>query len=50
MTTPFREGEVYVCPKADCGFELTVAKAAPPEYTDQPALSCCGKTMVKKAG
>lgn len=36
-------GEVYVCPKEDCGCELTVTKAAPP-------TCCCGCTMVNAAG
>lgn len=46
---PFREGEVFRCPQADCGCELTVTKAAPPTCTGQQAPTCCcGKTMIKK--
>jgi hypothetical protein len=50
MTMPFREGEVYRCPEADCGCELTVTKAAPPTCTGQQSPTCCcGRTMVKKS-
>jgi hypothetical protein len=49
---PFREGEVYQCPEVDCGCELTVTKAAQPDYNtgEQEPPSCCGKTMVKTRG
>ncbi len=49
---PFREGEVFGCPDADCGCGVTVTKAAPPTCTgmqDAPTC-CCGKAMVKKTG
>ncbi|SFO59381.1 hypothetical protein SAMN05216207_11006 [Pseudonocardia ammonioxydans] len=48
---PFREGEVFRCPDADCGCELTVTKAAPPACTGPPdaPTCCCGKTMVKNS-
>jgi hypothetical protein len=44
-------GEVYVCPKEDCGCELTVTKAAPPTCSGTLAPTCCcGCTMVNAAG
>jgi hypothetical protein len=47
----WREDDVYRCPDVDCGCELTVTKAAPPDYTgQQDPPSCCGKTMVKIKG
>lgn len=48
---PFREGEVYRCVEVDCGCELTVTKAGPPDCTGQHAPTCCcGKAMVKTTG
>ncbi|MDQ1033429.1 hypothetical protein QF035_011011 [Streptomyces umbrinus] len=46
---PFREGEVYRCPEADCGCELTVTKAGPLISTGRQSPTCfCGKVMVKQ--
>jgi hypothetical protein len=51
MPLPLREGEVFQCPDADCGVEVTVTKAGTPTCADQDApISCCGQTMVKKTG
>lgn len=49
VAMPFREGEVFRCPQADCGCELTVTKAGPPACTGQrdAPTCCCGQTMVK---
>lgn len=43
-----REGEVYRCPDANCGCEITVTKGAPAtcKGQEQPRC-CCGKTMGK---
>lgn len=43
-----KEGEVYRCPDAACGCEITVTKGAPSgcKGSEQPRC-CCGKTMVK---
>jgi hypothetical protein len=43
--------QVFRCPEADCGCELTVTKAAPSSCTSQQdaPTCCCGKTMVKKS-
>lgn len=47
---PFREGEVYRCPDANCGCELTVTEGAPATCGgEQSPTCCCGKTMVKAA-
>lgn len=47
----FREGEVYRCPDATCGCEVTVTKGAPPTCsgTHDPTC-CCGKEMTRVAG
>ncbi|CPT96447.1 Uncharacterised protein [Mycobacteroides abscessus] len=46
---PFRKGEIYRCPQTDCGCELTVTQAAPPDCTGQQApRCCCGQSMIKK--
>jgi hypothetical protein len=41
-------GEVYRCPDANCGCEITVTKGAPAtcKGQEQPRC-CCGKTMEK---
>ena len=45
----FKEGDVYKCPDADCGCEVTVTKGgAPGKGGDQPPRCCCGKPMVRK--
>ena len=43
---PFKKGEVYKCPKEDCGCEVTVTKSAPETCggTQNPTC-CCGCTM-----
>lgn len=46
-----RKGEVYRCPDANCGCEITVTKGAPEtcKGQEQPRC-CCGKTMEKVSG
>ena len=43
-----RKGEVYRCPDANCGCEITVTKGAPEgcKGQEQPRC-CCGTTMEK---
>ena len=43
-----RQGEVYRCPDANCGCEITVTKGAPEtcKGQEQPRC-CCGNTMEK---
>ncbi len=45
-----REGEVYRCPNANCGCEITVTKSAPAgcKGQEQPRC-CCGNSMEKVA-
>lgn len=44
-----QEGEIYQCPDADCGCEMTVTKGAEAGHGgNQPPRCCCGKAMVKK--
>lgn len=45
----FKEGQVYKCPDADCGCEITVTKGAlPGKGGNEPPRCCCGKPMVKR--
>lgn len=45
----FQLGEVYACPKVDCGCEVTVTKAAAPGHGgSEPPICCCGLKMVKR--
>jgi len=43
-----QKGEVYRCPDAHCGCEITVTKGAREgcQGQEQPSC-CCGETMVK---
>ena len=43
-----KKGEVYRCPDANCGCEITVTKGAPAgcKGQEQPRC-CCGMTMEK---
>jgi hypothetical protein len=44
-----QKGEVYRCPDAQCGCEVTVTKAAAPGKGDaQGPRCCCGKEMKKQ--
>jgi hypothetical protein len=45
---PIIQDEVYQCPDAACGCEVTVTKPALPDCAAPEALICCGKTMVQK--
>lgn len=42
------QDEIYECPDTACGCEVTVTKAALSDCPTPEALTCCGKTMVKK--
>ena len=45
----FKQGDVYKCPDAECGCEVTVTKgAAEDQGGDQAPTCCCGHTMVKE--
>ncbi|MET8326193.1 hypothetical protein [Streptomyces sp. NPDC005181] len=45
---PLVEGEVYRCPDASCGCEITVTKGATPGHGgEQSPTCCCGHTMEK---
>ncbi len=45
---PLREGEVYRCPVAECGCEVTVTKSAQSGCEGQQNPTCCsGHTMEK---
>lgn len=44
-----KQGEVYRCPDAQCGCEITVTHSASPDCRgNQNPRCCCGKEMVKK--
>jgi hypothetical protein len=44
-----KQGEVYRCPDAECGCEMTVTQGANPNCKgNQIPRCCCGKGMVKK--
>lgn len=44
-----KQGDVYRCPDAQCGCEITVTHSANPECRgNQNPRCCCGKEMVKK--
>ncbi len=41
-----KQGEVYVCPDAGCGCEITVTKGAPASCGGKHSpRCCCGKEM-----
>lgn len=45
----FKEGEIYQCPHASCGCEVTVTKGASAGAGgDQAPTCCCGQPMKKK--
>lgn len=45
----FKQGEVYRCPDAECGCEVTVTQtAAPGKGGNSNPRCCCGNEMVKK--
>jgi hypothetical protein len=44
-----KQGEVYRCPDAQCGCEITVTHSANPDCREnQKPRCCCGKEMVKQ--
>ncbi len=45
----WKENEVYECPNAQCGCEVTVTKAPRPGAGgDRPPTCCCGQPMRKR--
>jgi hypothetical protein len=43
---PLKKGEIYKCPKENCGCEVTVIKSAPATCSGtQNPTCCCGCTM-----
>lgn len=45
---PFKKGDTYKCPDANCGCEIEVTKGASPDCggTETPRC-CCGREMQK---
>lgn len=44
----FKEGEIYRCPDANCGCEVTVTKGAPEGCKGEENPSCCCGMKMEK--
>ena len=40
-----KQGEIYICPDAGCGCEITVTKAARLSKSGHEHRCCCGREM-----